>query len=127
MKSREVELNTPVWCTSFDLSRNCSAIIRNLPPLLGHFEGETYSGCKYNFVPENSTHKIARWSFCGYEYFLTYEEVAEYYNKRLAKAQKDIAREMSVTINKLEKMGERINGMYILIIWKVLYENFSTW
>lgn len=113
MKSREVSLNTPVWCTAFELSRNCSTIIRNLPPLLGHFEGETYSGCKYNFVPENSTHKIARWSFGDYEYFLTYEEAAEYYNKRLAKAQKDIAHEMAVTINKLEKMGERINGMYV--------------
>lgn len=113
MKSREVSLNTPVWCTAFELSRNCSAIIRNLPPLLGHFEGETYSGCKYNFVPKNSTHKIARWSFGDYDYFLTYEEAAEYYNKRLAKAQKDIAHEMAETINKLEKMGERLNGMYV--------------
>ena len=114
MKSREVSLNTPVWCTAFELSRNCGAIIRNLPPLLGHFEGETYSGCKYNFVPENSTHKIARWSFGDYDYFLTYEEAAEYYNKRLANAQKDISHEMAVTIGKLEKMSERINGMYII-------------
>ena len=114
MKSYEVSLNTPVWCTSFELSRNCGTIIRNLPPLLGHFAGEPYSGCKYNFVPENSTHKIARWSFGDYEYFLTYEEAAECYNKLLAKAQKDIAHEMATTINKLEKMGERINGMYVI-------------
>ena len=113
MKSCEVSLGTPVWRTAFELSLNCSAIIRNLPPLLGHFEGETDSGCKYNFVPENSTHKIARWSFGDYEYFLTYEEAAECYNKRLAKAQKDIAHEMATTINKLEKMGERLNGMYV--------------
>jgi hypothetical protein len=114
MKSREVSLNTPVWCTAFELSRNCSSIIRNLPPLLGHFEGETRSGRKDNFVSENSTRNLACWSFGGYEYFLTYEEAAEYYNKRLAKAQKDIAHEMATTINKLEKMGERINGMYVI-------------
>lgn len=113
MKEHEVSLNTPVWCTAFELSRNCGAIVRNLPPLLGHFDGETYSGSKYNFVPENSIHKIARWAFNDYEYFLTYEEAAGYYNKRLAKAQKDIAHEMAVTINKLEKMGERINSMYV--------------
>lgn len=113
MKSREVSLNTPVWCTAFELSRNCSTIIRNLPPLLGHFEGETYSGCKYNFVPENSTHKIARWSFGDYEYFLTYEEAAEYYNKRLTKAQKDIAHEIVETINKLVRLRERLKDMYV--------------
>ena len=45
---------------------------------------------------------------------MTYEEAAECYNKRLAKAQKDIAHEMAVTINKLEKMGERINSMYVI-------------
>nr|DAH55366.1 MAG TPA: hypothetical protein [Caudoviricetes sp.] len=114
MKSHEVSLNTSVWCTAFELSRNCGAIIRNLPPLLGHFEGETYSGCKYNFVPENSTHKIARWSFGDYYYFLTYEEAAEYYNKCLANAQKDITHEMAATIGKLEKMSERINSMYVI-------------
>lgn len=113
MKSYEVSLNTPVWCTTFELSRNRSAIIRNLPPLLGHFEGETYSGCKYNFVPENSTHKIARWSFGDYEYFLTYEEAAECYNKRLAKAQKDIAHEIVETINKLVRLRERLKDMYV--------------
>ena len=113
MKSHEVSLNTLVWCTSFELSRNCSTIIRNLPPLLGHFEGETYSGCKYNFVPENSTHKIARWSFGNYDYFLTYEEAAEYYNKCLTKAQKDIAHEIVETINKLVRLRERLKDMYV--------------
>ena len=114
MKSWEVGLNTPIWCTAFELSRNCGSIIRNAPPMLGHFEGDTYSLYKYKFVPENSTHKIARWSFGDYEYFLIYEEAAEYYNKCLAKAQKDITHEMAVTIDKLENISKRINEMYVI-------------
>lgn len=114
MKYTEIDLNTQVWCTGFELSRNRKSIVRNAPPFLGHFEGDTYSGYKHKFVPDNCSHQIADWAFICYEFFLTYEEAAEYYNKCLAKAQKDIAHEMAVTIDKLENISKRINEMYVI-------------
>ncbi len=113
MKSYEIKSKTPVWCTSFELSRNCRSLVRNAPPFLGNFVDENGNGGRSAFISTDCSRHIVYWSFDEYEFFTTYEEAAEYYNKRIAKAQSNITHVIVETTDRLERVSKRLNGMYV--------------
>lgn len=113
MKSYEIKSKAPVWCTSFELSRNCRSLVRNAPPFLGNFVDENGHGGRSAFISADGSRRIAYWSFDEYEFFTTYEEAAEYYNKCIAEAQSNITHVIAETTNKLERVSKRLNGMYV--------------